>query len=41
MMNKANQLKPMTITSTPEMIANGAPPTLEVPFTFDQASFFG
>jgi len=41
MMNQANQLRPMTITSTPEMIANGAPPTLEVPFTFDQASFFG
>ena len=41
MMNKANQLRPMVITSTPDMIANGAPPTLEVPFTFDQASFFG
>jgi hypothetical protein len=39
-LNEANQLKPMTIQSTPEMLEKGAPPTIEVPFTFNEANFF-
>jgi|TARA_B110000240_G_scaffold196887_1_gene250341 hypothetical protein len=34
-------VKPMTVNSDPEQIANGAPETYEVPIVFDQASFFG
>lgn len=41
LLNANNQLKPMTIQSTPEMLENGAPPTLEVPFTFNESNFFG
>ena len=40
-MSEANQLKPLTINSTPEMIERGAPPTLDVPFSFDESNFFG
>jgi hypothetical protein len=39
-LNSANQLKPMTIESTPEMLEKGAPPTIEVPFTFNESNFF-
>jgi len=39
-LNLNNQLKPMTIQSTPEMLEKGAPPTIEVPFTFNEANFF-
>jgi hypothetical protein len=41
LMNDANKLKPLTITCTPEMLEKGAPPTIEVPFSFDEANFFG
>ena len=41
MMTEANKLRPLTIQSTPEMIEKGAPPTLQVPFSFDEANFFG
>jgi hypothetical protein len=40
-LNDASKLAPMTIRCTPEMIEAGAPETIEVPFTFDQANFFG
>jgi len=39
-LNSANQLKPMTIESTPDMIERGAPLTIEVPFTFNESNFF-
>jgi hypothetical protein len=35
------KLAPMRIQCTPEMIEAGAPETIEIPFTFDQANFFG
>ena len=41
LLNEANKLPPMTVSSTPEMIEAGAPDTIEVPFTFDQSNFFG
>jgi hypothetical protein len=40
-LNDSNKLQPMVIRSTTEMIEAGAPETIEVPFTFDQANFFG
>jgi hypothetical protein len=36
-----NQLKPLRIASTEEMLAKGAPEFIEVPFSFDTANFFG
>jgi hypothetical protein len=41
LLNSANKLKPLTIQSTPAMLEKGAPETIEVPFTFDEANFFG
>ena len=35
------QIKPFEITTTEEDRANGAPESFQVPFTFDQANFFG
>ena len=40
-LNDSNKLAPMIIRSTAEMIEAGAPETIEIPFTFDQANFFG
>ena len=40
LLNDANKLQPMIINTTPEMQEAGAPPTIEVPFTFDQSNFF-
>jgi hypothetical protein len=37
----SNKLPDLKIPSTPEMLANGAPAMIEVPFTFDAANFFG
>jgi hypothetical protein len=38
---ESNSLKPLVINSTPEMLAKGAPQQIEVPFSFDNANFFG
>lgn len=40
-LNEANQLKPLRIASTEDMLAKGAPEFIEVPFSFDTANFFG
>lgn len=40
-LNDANTLPPLLINSTPEMMEKGAPAQIEVPFSFDQANFFG
>jgi hypothetical protein len=40
-MQKANTLKPVRVKSTPEMVAAGAAEEMEIPITFDPASFFG
>jgi hypothetical protein len=40
-LQKRNSLKPMKVLSTPEMIAAGAQPEMEIPLVFDPASFFG
>jgi len=40
LMQQANGLKPVRIKSTPDMIALGAAEEMEIPITFDPASFF-
>ena len=40
-LNEKNQLKPLRIASTEEMLAKGAPEFIQVPFSFDAANFFG
>jgi hypothetical protein len=40
-LNTNNQLKPLRIASTEEMLEKGAPEFIEVPFSFDTANFFG
>lgn len=35
-----NEIKPMTITTTPEQQEGGAPATFEVPINFDHSTFF-
>jgi hypothetical protein len=37
----SNNLKPIKVKATPEMIANGSEEEFEVPLTFDPANFFG
>lgn len=39
-MREQNSLKPVTIETTPEMRAQGAADTIEIPIVFDPASFF-
>lgn len=39
-MQKANTLKPVRVKSTPDMVAAGAAEEMEIPITFDPASFF-
>lgn len=39
-MREQNSLKPMTVSTTPEMQEQGAPETMQVPLVFDPASFF-
>jgi hypothetical protein len=41
LLQKQNSLKPTRVKSTPEMIAAGAAEEMEIPITFDPASFFG
>lgn len=41
LMNEANKLKPLKIKSTPDMLEKGAPEYIDVPFSFDESSFFG
>jgi hypothetical protein len=40
-LNENNELKPLKIASTEEMLAKGAPEFVEIPFSFDTANFFG
>jgi len=40
LMQQANGLKPVRIRSTPDMISAGAEEEMEIPITFDPASFF-
>lgn len=40
-LNENNELKPLRIASTEEMLAKGAPEFVEIPFSFDTANFFG
>lgn len=39
-MKEHNTLKPITVTTNDEQRAKGLPPTVDVPITFDQSSFF-
>lgn len=39
-LKETNGLQPMSITSTPEQVAQGAPETYEVPIGFDNSAFF-
>lgn len=40
-LKKNNDLKPLIIQSTPELIEMGAPTTYELPISFDNSDFFG
>lgn len=40
-MREQNTLKPLTVATTPEMQAQGAAETIEVPIVFDPSNFFG
>jgi hypothetical protein len=40
-LKKTNDLKPLLIKSTPDLIALGAPETYELPISFDNSDFFG